>query len=149
MVYQSLIALSALWGAYFLFGVSNGFARLITVVLIIGIGVTFISGEVAHAAGFGLFILGELLATLYAFGGSSIKGKRWATAIIAFPPAVGNLFAIFHWPYINTVGYMMILPVLMCSFIATKKRSQFVHEAGFIGIIAMDALIKLLMAVGV
>ncbi len=72
--------------------------------------------------------------------GFTIKDKA-LILLIVIPVFIRYFFLMQHYPYVNLIALLMVIPVISYFVIIINKFKQLKNEIGFVTIIAIDALI--------
>jgi len=145
MTYKTIIALAGLFGLFQLFKTTNNFARLILLGQIIAIAFTFVPNDTITIAGLILFMVTQLAVIIYGLAVKDLTTKKRLTIIVmAAFVLVANFFMLQHYKYANEIGSSMLIPIGAYLLALVFNFKNYKNEIGFLTIIAVDAVIKLM-----
>jgi hypothetical protein len=132
---------AALLGIYGLFISTDYYARLITVLMLISVVMTFLPVPAVKTGGFALYAIALVLAVVYALLKRGFSNAKRALILAMIIPAfTAIIFQLNGWPGVSLLYGFSIITILSFAAICLRQR-DYRNELGFLVIIAADALI--------
>ena len=126
--------------------IKDSFARSINLIFAVSIRLTFVPITQLSAARFSLFIIGCLTVVLYAFSDGTFSTlKKTTLAGMGAIQLGAMLFFAMNWPGTALWFYACTLTVIAYIFLVTKNIRAYQIEIGFLTVLMVDALIKVMM----
>lgn len=148
MPYKYFIIAAGIFGLIQYFRNDDQFVRLILGGQLIAITLTLIPIHNFASAGFLLFALTVFMTIIYALTKHPIiKGKKLLIILMAVPILFINIYTIQRLPNAGILGLIMIIPVLAYLIVLVTNLKKYKSEIGFLTILAVDAGIRLAMAI--
>ncbi len=145
MIVSLLYGLIGLFGLYQLFQTKNTFQKVVFGLFVAAAILLLMPYDLSKFGGFLLSFLGIILITSYGLFKKGLKTKkRVSVLVISFPLLIEQLFAINRYPYFYIITYTMLIPIMMYLYIVLTKFKEYRKEFGFISILFIFALIRLL-----
>lgn len=138
MLLKIIVGISVPFGLYYLSKATDKFAKLITLILLIGILLVFIPNSVVLTIGYVLFGVATLCCILYSIFRIKDNKRKRIVLFTAIPIFFKFLFDIENWPS-GMFTYLMIIPII-CYVIVLTRRKEFREELGFLTMLTASAL---------
>jgi hypothetical protein len=121
------------------------YSVIITTILTIGMILSFIKYPVTLAISLGLFILGHLIAIIYALSSRIIQRiEKIVILLISSFPLVYYVFILNHWPGIYIIWILQWISVAAFMFASFRMINRLKYEFPFLGLMAVYILLNIL-----
>ena len=118
---------------------------IITSILVLGSILSFIHIKIALSIASILFIVGHLIAIIYALVSKSMdKKEKLVILLISVFPLIFFAFMINHWPGGSILRVLMFLPIGTFIFVSFRMMNRLKYEFPFLGIMALYILLMIL-----
>jgi glycosyltransferase involved in cell wall biosynthesis len=143
-----LILVGALLGIYGLIISKDIFARIITIIMLIAITMTFFSPKDIIDSIFSVYSMAIALAIVYVITKKKLStSKRLMILAVTVPIAVLYLFMFQSWPHIMELKLATSISLISFLIICLRNFKAYKNEFGFLVILFFDALTNVIMAI--
>lgn len=135
------MGLSALFGMVYMIFIREKWARILTGVYALSIGLTFINVPVIKHDAYYLFTILCIAAVLYAWSMPGFsENKKIMLTVAAVGSTLPNIFLLAAWP-MDIPAVTALISLGTIGYILFKKREEFHNEIGMLAILGTNSLI--------